>query len=97
MEHSWKILSGQRSVEPYPGTPGARVGTVYSAKRMIECEIGAVLIMKSSESLNQDTTFIRVSLGFDRLMTRLLNILLLYNIYHSYQVYHSLLFGLYIY
>jgi hypothetical protein len=29
--------------EPYPGTPGARVGTVYSAKRVIECKMVARL------------------------------------------------------
>jgi hypothetical protein len=40
MEYSRNILWGQAGSEPYLGLPGARVGTVYSAKRMIESEIG---------------------------------------------------------
>jgi len=38
-EHSGNVLCGQGGANPSAGTPGARVGTVYGAKRMIECEI----------------------------------------------------------
>jgi hypothetical protein len=40
-EHSGNIPCGQGGANPSAGTPGARVGTVYGAKRMIECEMGA--------------------------------------------------------
>jgi hypothetical protein len=40
-EHSWNVLGVQGGANPSAGAPGARVGTVYGAKRVIECEMGA--------------------------------------------------------